>query len=178
MRGMGMQAVFAEKEECQSLDDNKYIGELFFIRMYWEEGKIPSGNVMYWKDAKKENVHINFIGFDGLLLYLDETCEQNGVLLRKAQVRRCQKRKKYLENRNAVDMEDAKKSDYAAVFWLKVMGREFASFQGIVHIWGRDYPFRSGFELIILLKDIVGFTEKKLVRQKYFNRQKLYGNGI
>ena len=52
------------------------------------------------------------------------------------------------------------------------MGREFASFQGIVHIWGRDYPYRSGFELIILLKDIVGFTERRSVR-KLEGREKL-----
>ena len=105
--------------------------------------------------------------FDGLLLYLDETCEQNGVLLRKAQVRRCQKRRRYLETGNVPDMEQMKKSGHAAIFWLKVMGREFASFQGIVHIWGRDYPYRSGFELIILLKDIVGFTERRSVRKNW-----------
>ena len=83
-----MQTVFAEKTEDRSLDDNRHIGELFFIRMYWEKGRIPSGNILYWKDAKREDAQINFTGFDGLLLYLDETCEQNGVLLRKAQVRR------------------------------------------------------------------------------------------
>ena len=87
-----MQTVFAEKTEDRSLDDNRHIGELFFIRMYWEKGRIPSGNILYWKDAKREDAQINFTGFDGLLLYLDETCEQNGVLLRKAQVRRNQKR--------------------------------------------------------------------------------------
>ena len=156
-----MQTVFAEKTEDRSLDDNRHIGELFFIRMYWEKGRIPSGNILYWKDAKREDAQINFTGFDGLLLYLDETCEQNGVLLRKAQVRRCQKRRRYLETGNVPDMEQMKKSGHAAIFWLKVMGREFASFQGIVHIWGRDYPYRSGFELIILLKDIVGFTERR-----------------
>ena len=160
-----MQTVFAEKTEDRSLDDNRHIGELFFIRMYWEKGQIPSGNILYWKDAKKENAQINFMGFDGLLLYLDETCEQNGVLLRKAQVRRCQKRKRYLEIENRQDLEQAKKSGHAAVFWLKVMGREFASLQGIVHIWGRDYPYRSGFELILLLKDIVGFTERRSARR-------------
>lgn len=116
---------------------------------------------------KKEDVQINFTGFDGLLLYLDETCEQNGVLLRKAQVRRCQKRRRYLETGNVPDMEQMKKSGHAAIFWLKVMGREFASFQGIVHIWGRDYPYRSGFELIILLKDIVGFTERRGTRRNW-----------
>lgn len=86
-----MQTVFAEKTEERSLDDNRHIGELFFIRMYWEKGRIPSGNILYWKDAKREDAQINFTGFDGLLLYLDETCEQNGVLLRKAQVRRARK---------------------------------------------------------------------------------------
>ena len=159
--------------------------------MYWEKGRIPSGNILYWKDAKREDAQINFTGFDGLLLYLDETCEQNGVLLRKAQVRRnqkrrryletgkelelvkkaqvrrCQKRRRYLETGNVPDMEQMKKSGHAAIFWLKVMGREFASFQGIVHIWGRDYPYRSGFELIILLKDIVGFTERRSVRKNW-----------
>lgn len=118
-----------------------------------------------WKDAKREDAQINFTGFDGLLLYLDETCEQNGVLLRKAQVRRNQKRRRYLEA--GKELELVKKSEHAAVFWLKVMGREFASFQGIVHIWGRDYPYRSGFELIILLKDIVGFTERRSVRKNW-----------
>ena len=157
-----MQTVFAEKTEDRSLDDNRHIGELFFIRMYWEKGRIPSGNILYWKDAKREDTQINFTGFDGLLLYLDETCEQNGVLLRKAQVRRNQKRRRYLEV--GKELELVKKSEHAAVFWLKVMGREFASFQGIVHIWGRDYPYRSGFELIILLKDIVGFTEIKTTK--------------
>lgn len=166
-----MQAVLGKREECQSLEDNKYTGELFFIRMYWENGEIPSGNIMYWKEEKKEDIKVNFTGFDSLLLYLDETCEQNGVLLRKAQVRRCQKRRKYLENGRTLAMDEIKKSDYAAVFWLKIVGREFASFQGIAHIWGRDYPFRSGFELIILLKDIVGFTEKRIVksRMSYYN---------
>ena len=86
-----MQAVFAENTDSRSLEDNRHIGELFFIRMYWEAGETPSGNILYWKDAKKEDVQINFTGFDGLLLYLDETCEQIGVLLRKSQVRRCQK---------------------------------------------------------------------------------------
>ena len=100
-----MQTVFAEKTEDRSLDDNRHIGELFFIRMYWEKGRIPSGNILYWKDAKREDAQINFTGFDGLLLYLDETCEQNGVLLRKAQVRRCQKRRRYLETGNVPDME-------------------------------------------------------------------------
>ena len=33
-----MQTVFAEKTEDLSLDDNRNIGELFFIRMYWEKG--------------------------------------------------------------------------------------------------------------------------------------------
>ena len=160
-----MQTVFAEKTEDRSLDDNRHIGELFFIRMYWEKGRIPSGNILYWKDAKREDAQINFTGFDGLLLYLDETCEQNGVLLRKAQVRRNQKRRRYLET--GKELELVKKSEHAAVFWLKVMGREFASFQGIVHIWGRDYPYRSGFELIILLKDIVGFTERRSVRKNW-----------
>ena len=119
-----MQTVFAEKTEDRSLDDNRHIGELFFIRMYWEKGRIPSGNILYWKDAKREDAQINFTGFDGLLLYLDETCEQNGVLLRKAQVRRCQKRRRYLETGNVPDMEQMKKSGHAAIFWLKVMGRE------------------------------------------------------
>ena len=160
-----MQTVFAEKTEDRSLDDNRHIGELFFIRMYWEKGRIPSGNILYWKDAKREDAQINFTGFDGLLLYLDETCEQNGVLLRKAQVRRNQKRRRYLEA--GKELELVKKSEHAAVFWLKVMGREFASFQGIVHIWGRDYPYRSGFELIILLKDIVGFTERRSGRKNW-----------
>ena len=32
-----MQTVFAEKTEDRSLDDNRHIGELFFIRMYWEK---------------------------------------------------------------------------------------------------------------------------------------------
>lgn len=164
-RGIKMQTVFAEKTEDRSLDDNRHIGELFFIRMYWEKGRIPSGNILYWKDAKREDAQINFTGFDGLLLYLDETCEQNGVLLRKAQVRRNQKRRRYLEA--GKELELVKKSEHAAVFWLKVMGREFASFQGIVHIWGRDYPYRSGFELIILLKDIVGFTERRSVRKNW-----------
>ena len=36
-----MQTVFAEKTEDRSLDDNRHIGELFFIRMYWEKGRIP-----------------------------------------------------------------------------------------------------------------------------------------
>ena len=81
-----MQTVFAEKTEDRSLDDNRHIGELFFIRMYWEKGRIPSGNILYWKDAKREDAQINFTGFDGLLLYLDETCEQNGVLLRKGSI--------------------------------------------------------------------------------------------
>ena len=40
-----MQTVFAEKTEDRSLDDNRHIGELFFIRMYWEKGRIPSGNL-------------------------------------------------------------------------------------------------------------------------------------
>ena len=44
-----MQTVFAEKTEDRSLDDNRHIGELFFIRMYWEKGRIPSGNILYWK---------------------------------------------------------------------------------------------------------------------------------
>ena len=48
-----MQTVFAEKTEDRSLDDNRHIGELFFIRMYWEKGRIPSGNILYWKDAKR-----------------------------------------------------------------------------------------------------------------------------
>ena len=104
-----MQTVFAEKTEDRSLDDNRHIGELFFIRMYWEKGRIPSGNILYWKDAKREDAQINFTGFDGLLLYLDETCEQNGVLLRKAQVRRCQKRRRYLETGNVPDMEQDEK---------------------------------------------------------------------
>ena len=143
-----MQTVFAEKTEDRSLDDNRHIGELFFIRMYWEKGRIPSGNILYWKDAKREDAQINFTGFDGLLLYLDETCEQNGVLLRKAQVRRNQKRRRYLET--GKELELVKKSE-----------------QGIVHIWGRDYPYRSGFELIILLKDIVGFTERRSVRKNW-----------
>ena len=73
----------------------------------------------------------------------------------------------YLETGNVPDMEQMKKSGHAAIFWLKVMGREFASFQGIVHIWGRDYPYRSGFELIILLKDIVGFTERRGTRRNW-----------
>ena len=51
-----MQTVFAEKTEDRSLDDNRHIGELFFIRMYWEKGRIPSGNILYWKDAK-ERMH-------------------------------------------------------------------------------------------------------------------------
>ena len=51
MRGIKMQTVFAEKTEDRSLDDNRHIGELFFIRMYWEKGRIPSGNILYWKDA-------------------------------------------------------------------------------------------------------------------------------
>lgn len=42
-----MQTVFAEKTEERSLDDNRHIGELFFIRMYWEKGRIPSGNILY-----------------------------------------------------------------------------------------------------------------------------------
>ena len=75
------------------------------------------------------------------------------------------KRRRYLEV--GKELELVKKSEHAAVFWLKVMGREFASFQGIVHIWGRDYPYRSGFELIILLKDIVGFTERRSVRKNW-----------
>ena len=125
-----------------------------------------AGVILCWKRKKKrEDAQINFTGFDGLLLYLDETCEQNGVLLRKAQVRRNQKRRRYLEA--GKELELVKKSEHAAVFWLKVMGREFASFQGIVHIWGRDYPYRSGFELIILLKDIVGFTERRSVRKNW-----------
>ena len=36
-----MQTVFAEKTEDRSLDDNRHIGELFFIRMYWEKGRMP-----------------------------------------------------------------------------------------------------------------------------------------
>lgn len=48
-----MQAVFAEKTDSRSLEDNRHIGELFFIRMYWEAGETPSGNILYWKDAKK-----------------------------------------------------------------------------------------------------------------------------
>ena len=55
-----MQTVFAEKTEDRSLDDNRHIGELFFIRMYWEKGRIPSGNILYWKDAKREDAQINF----------------------------------------------------------------------------------------------------------------------
>ena len=35
-----MQTVFAEKTEDRSLDDNRHIGELFFIRMYWEKGRM------------------------------------------------------------------------------------------------------------------------------------------
>ena len=79
-----MQTVFAEKTEDRSLDDNRHIGELFFIRMYWEKGRIPSGNILYWKDAKREDAQINFTGFDGLLLYLDPlygTAELIGALL-------------------------------------------------------------------------------------------------
>ena len=33
-----MQTALAEKMENKSLEDNKNIGELFFIRMYWENG--------------------------------------------------------------------------------------------------------------------------------------------
>ena len=33
-----MQTVFAEKTEDRSLDDNRHIGELFFIRMYCKKG--------------------------------------------------------------------------------------------------------------------------------------------
>ena len=39
-----MQTVFAEKTEERSLDDNRHIGEIFFIRMYWEKfctGRMP-----------------------------------------------------------------------------------------------------------------------------------------
>ena len=44
-----MQTVFAEKTEERSLDDNRHIGELFFIRMYWEKGRIATvykGNII------------------------------------------------------------------------------------------------------------------------------------
>ena len=92
-----------------------------------KKGGFRLENILYWKDAKREDAQINFTGFDGLLLYLDETCEQNGVLLRKAQVRRNQKRRRYLEA--GKELELVKKSEHAAVFWLKVMGREFASFR-------------------------------------------------
>lgn len=161
-----MQTALAEKMENKSLEDNKNIGELFFIRMYWEKGGVPTGNIMYWQDVKRDEIRINFVGFDGLLLYLDETCERHGVLLRKAQVRRYQKRLRYIESASEIGKKQPERPGHMAMFWLKVMGREFASLQGIVHIWGRDYPYRSGFELIILLKDIVGFTEKRNVRKR------------
>lgn len=150
--------------ENREMVDNKHMGELFFVRMYWRSGSVPTGNIMYWQDEKKDEILLNFLGFDGLLLYLDETCERHGVLLRKSQVRRYQKRRKYIEERRCGNekMADA----YCAVFWIKVMGREFASLQGIVHIWGIDYTFRSGFELIILLKDIVAYTEKRYTKKK------------
>ena len=97
------------------------ISETFFIRMYWETGK-RARKYSVLEGCKREDAD-QFQGFDGLLLYLDETCEQNGVLLRKAQVRRCQKRRRYLETGNVPDMEQMKKSGHAAIFWLKVMGR-------------------------------------------------------
>lgn len=71
-----MQAVFAEKQTAghwkitgisESFSSSECIGR---------QGKTPSGNILYWKDAKREDAQINFTGFDGLLLYLDETCEQ------------------------------------------------------------------------------------------------------
>ncbi len=91
-----MQTVFAEKTEDRSLDDNRHIGELFFIRMYGKKGGFRLEIcLLLRKIREREDAQINFTGFDGLLLYLDETCEQNGVLLRKAQVRRNQKRRRY-----------------------------------------------------------------------------------
>ena len=123
-----MQTVFAEKTEERSLDDNRHIGELFFIRMYWEKGRIPSGNILYWKDAKREDAQINFTGFDGLLLYLDETCEQNGVLLRKAQVRRNQKRRRYLEA--GKELELVKKIGACSCFLVKSNGTGVRIFSG------------------------------------------------
>ena len=68
-----MQTVFAEKTEDRSLDDNRHIGELFFIRMYWEKGRIPSGNILYWKDAKREDAQINFT---------EEISKEDGILKR------------------------------------------------------------------------------------------------
>lgn len=41
-----MQAVFAEKTDSRSLEDNRHIGELFFIRMYWETGKTDRKSVV------------------------------------------------------------------------------------------------------------------------------------
>ncbi len=123
-----MQTVFAEKTEDRSLDDNRHIGELFFIRMYWEKGRIPSGNILYWKDAKREDAQINFTGFDGLLLYLDETCEQNGVLLRKAQVRRNQKRRRYLETGKRTGA--GKKIGACSCFLVKSNGTGVRIFSG------------------------------------------------
>ena len=48
-----MQTVFAEKTEERSLDDNRHIGELFFIRMYWEKGRIPSGKYSVLEGCQK-----------------------------------------------------------------------------------------------------------------------------
>ena len=58
-----MQTVFAEKTEDRSLDDNRHIGELFFIRMYWEKGRIPSGNILYWKERMHRSISQDLTGF-------------------------------------------------------------------------------------------------------------------
>ena len=161
--------------ENKSLEDNKNIGELFFIRMYWENGGVPTGNIMYWQDVKRDEIRINFVGFDGLLLYLDETCERHGVLLRKAQVRRYQKRLRYIESASEIGKKQPERPGHMAMFWLKVMGREFASLQGIVHIWGRDYPYRSGFELIIV-EGYCRIYRKKKRKKKRCARENLQIN--
>ena len=64
------------------------------------------------------------------MLYLDETCEQNGVLLRKAQVRRCQKRRRYLETGNVPDMEQMKKSGHASNLLVKGDGKRVCLVSG------------------------------------------------
>ena len=62
------------------------------------------------------------------MLYLDETCEQNGVLLRKAQVRRNQKRRRYLEA--GKELELVKKIGACSCFLVKSNGTGVRIFSG------------------------------------------------
>ena len=70
-----MQTVFAEKTEDRSLDDNRHIGELFFIRMYWEKGRIPSGNILYWKGVNEDKFAEIIVRLSTLLRFATEIKE-------------------------------------------------------------------------------------------------------